>query len=365
MTALQDLADYKESKGLLVDLVPLEEILASSPGEDDPEKIRNYLIEYSVLTSKREFVLLVGSIDTMPMRIAHTDPNDHDESDVPTDFYYEDLTGNWDADGDRFFGEYGDDMNQATEDYRAEVYVGRIPWDEYERIQSICDTIIQYEEDTSARMRHALLTGATIAFDCDTPIANNMAEALYFTPAGYATTTLYENCPNADPDHDLTMGNFLWQWDTVEPGLVFMFSHGTPHSAVLGPGSGWAHFIDIYNLPQGTRPAVVLTAGCSIGSPDSYPPSLGRVLIGEGISASFLGGSRSTGYGDNPFPVLLGAARSGQSLIWNRETLAEAKTDWIEYYAETERVPVNISGPLFHQFLFLFMLYGDPSIQLR
>ena len=365
MVAVQDFADYKESKGFLVDLVSLEEILTSSPGEDDPEKIRNYLVGYSALTLEREFVLLVGSIDTIPMRIAHTDPNDHDASDVPTDFYYEDLTGNWDADGDGYFGEYGEDMNQATEDYGAEVYVGRIPWDENEQIQSICSTIIQYEEDTSARMKHALVAGATIEFDCDTSIPMNMAKVLIFNPSGYATTTLYENCPSANPDYDLTMENFLWQWDTINPGVVFMFSHGNPHASTLGPGSWWEHYIDINNLPQGEQPAVVSGFGCAIGSPDSYLPSLGRTLVRDGIAASFLGASRNTWYGDNPLPVLFGGVQSALSLIWNGEALVEAKIRWIDYYAKTERVPHNMPGPEFHQNLFLLMLYGDPSIQLR
>jgi hypothetical protein len=363
MPVLGDFTHFKVTQGFLVDMVSVEEILTTSPGNDGPEKIRNYLKGYATLTPEREFVLLVGSMDTVPMRIAHTDPNDHYDSDVPTDFYYEDLTANWDADGDGFFGEYGDDMSQATEDYEAEVYVGRIPWDEPEQIQSICDTIIQYEEDTSARMKRALVAGATIAVDCDTPIVSSMAKTLVFKPSGYETTVLYENCPSAKPDYELTMGNFLGQWDAIDPGFVFMFSHGSPYGAYLH--SSWDTFIDIYNLPQGVQPAVIATAGCSIGSPDSDPPSLGRVLVREGICASFLGASRITDYGDNPFPVLFGGAEYMSSLIWNREALAEAKMSFIEYYTKRERVPDNMPGPDFHRNLFDFMLYGDPSIQLR
>jgi|GEM_PF-2125393 len=364
MTAVQNFADYKESKGLLVDLVSLGEILTGSPGDDDPERIRNYIREYSALTPEREFVLLVGSIDTIPMRMAHTDPDNHDESDVPTDFYYENLTGNWDADGDGYFGEYGEDMDQATEDYRAEVLVGRIPWDEYEEIQSICDTIIQYEEDTSPRMKHALVAGATIEVDCDFPLPLSLGEELYNKPSGYETTSLYEDCPIADPDYELTMENFLGQWTAIDPGYVFMGSHGNAYGAYYDSPGG-VPFISTYNLPQGAQPAVVATAGCTIGSPDSYSPSLGRVLVREGIGASYLGASRLTGFGDNPLPVLFGGSVLTESLLWKRESLAEAKVGFIEYYATTERAPHNMPGPDFHRNLFLHMLYGDPSIQLR
>jgi hypothetical protein len=38
---------------------------------------------------------------------------------------------------------------------------------------------------------------------------------------------------------------------------------------------------------------------------------------------------------------------------------------FVEFYSDNERVPENMLGWYFHQNLFLFMLYGDPSIQLR
>ena len=73
----------------------------------------------------------------------------------------------------------------------------------------------------------------------------------------------------------------------------------------------------------------------------------------------------STDWGDNPFPVLLAGAQIPGSLIWNRETLAEAKASFIEYYAKREMAPDNMPGPDFHRNLFDLLVYGDPSIQLR
>jgi hypothetical protein len=75
--------------------------------------------------------------------------------------------------------------------------------------------------------------------------------------------------------------------------------------------------------------------------------------------------SRITWYGEDPFPVLLGAYASAMGLILERRALGEAKIAFIESYAKAERVPDNLSGPRFHQNLFLQMLYGDPSLQLR
>jgi hypothetical protein len=363
MQEMEDFADYKTAQEFLVEKVTLEEILADTPGNDGPEKIRNYLKGYATMTPQREFVLLVGSIDAIPMRIAHPDPLDHTESGtVPTDFYYEDLTSEWDSDGDGFFGEYGDDMTQETEDYVAEVSVGRIPWDEPEQIRAICDTIMRYEEDLSPRMTQALLAAAPLFTACDTAIPMELAKNVFFIPSGYTTTTLYEGCPLAEPDFELTQEGFLRQWEALNPGLAFLFSHGSSHGAFYNWFSDY--FIDVEHLPQGVEPAMVVMVGCKSGSPDSTGPSLGRVLVKDRVSASFLGSSRDSRRGDNLLPIFLGMAEAARDLVIGGRCLAEAKAGFVESYAKHEAAPDNIPGAYLHQNLFIFLLYGDPSIQL-
>ncbi len=353
--------DHKESLGLLVDVVSLESILGSTPGVDDPEKIRNYLKGYADLTPQREFVLLVGSMDTVPMRTAYPDPLDHEWRDVPTDFYYEELTGDWDSDGDGYYGEYGQDMSQGTDDYGAELFVGRIPWDLPEQIESMLERVMFFEEDETSRMKRAIGAAATISSPCDAAVWLEQAKNIVMVPAGYDTTTLYEDCPSANPDLELTRYNFLGQWEFQEPGLVAWFSHGNPHGSYYGEDP--YTFIDVDNIPRDVAPAVCLTSGCTVGAPDEV--SLGRVVVREGVCSAFLGSSRSTIYGTNPVPAFTAQFKISSSLISDRRALGEAKIISIEYYAHAETVPDNIDGPSFHQDLFQFMVFGDPSIQLR
>lgn len=361
LPSVTDFADYKESRGWIVDVVSLEDILSTTPGEDDPEKIRNYLKGYSTLTAQREFVLLVGSMDGVPMRVAYPNPLDHVWSDVPTDFYYEELTGDWDSDGDGFYGEYGEDMTPATEDYHAELYVGRIPWDLPEQIESMLHGMILYGEDTSARMKRALGAAATISTPCDAAAWLEQAKHTVLKPAGYDATTLYEDCPGANPDFELSRTRFLGQWSIEEPGLAAWFSHGNPY------GSYYAEdpytFIDVDNMPENVAPAVCLTSGCTVAAPDEE--SLGREIVREGACAAFLGSSRITFYGLDPVPAFTAQFKISTSLVSDRRAVAEAKILSIEYYADVEEVPDNIDGPSFHQDLFQFMVFGDPSIQLR
>ncbi len=364
MPLLRDFMDFKAAQGFLVDGLFLEEVLADTPGNDDPEKLRNYLKGYATLTPQREFVLLVGSVDVLPMRFAHPDPFDHsDSAAVPTDFYYEELTSEWDADGDGFFGEYGDDMSQETDDYRAEVSVGRIPWDEPEQIRTVCDTIMRYEEDDSPRMKRALLAAAPLFTACDTAIPMEVAKNGLFIPSGYTATTLYEGCPQAAPDLELTQEGFLREWEALDPGLAILFSHGSWYGSLYNGRS--EYFIDADHLPQAVEPAVVVTMGCQSGSPDSTDPGLGRVLVRDGVCASFLGSSRDSRRGASLLPIFLGMADAASDLVIGRRCLAEAKAGFVESYAGHEKAPDNIPGAYMHQNLFIFLLYGDPSLQLR
>ncbi len=360
LPSISDFAAYKESRGFLVDTVTLEEILAGTPGIDDPDKIRNHLMGYADSTPDREFVLLVGSMSTMPMRIAYPDPDDHVNQDVPTDFYYEELTGNWDGDGDGYYGEYGDDMSQATEDYVAELYVGRIPWDDPLEVENILDTIMLYDTDNSARMTRVIGAAATIMVPCDSAAWVNLAKGLYLDRAGYETTALYENCPSANPDLELSRDNFLGEWESQEPGLITWFSHGSSYASYGGPQGT---FIDVDHLPQGVLPAVGITSGCTVGNPEVA--SLGRVIVREGVCAAFLGSSRSTWFGDDPVPAFVSQLKVAENFIWARKALSESKILSLEYFAQAERVPDNLPGEYFHQDLFQFMVFGDPSIQIR
>jgi hypothetical protein len=107
----------------------------------------------------------------------------------------------------------------------------------------------------------------------------------------------------------------------------------------------------------------VITSACTVGAPDTE--SLGRVLVREGLAAGFLGGSRTTWFGDDPIPAFSAQFKISTSLITERRALASAKAASLAHFVRTERVPDNLPGPLFHQDLFDFIVFGDPSVQLR
>ena len=126
--------NWKTLIGFNIKIVKIKDSeIYNQPGFDLAEQIRNFLREYYEIWDIK-FLLIVGDIDTIPMRYCYYDPSNHDNSsnniyrgDVPTDYYYADLTlpdiESWDLDGDGFYGEYRQDLP----DFEAEIFVGRIP----------------------------------------------------------------------------------------------------------------------------------------------------------------------------------------------------------------------------------------------
>ena len=147
--------------------------IASQPGADLAEQIRNFLRAYYISWGI-EYVLLVGDYATVPMRICYPDPTYHvyDPSDpgliapgTPCDHYYADLSAadaaSWDSDGDGYIGEYGQD----DPDFLAEVSVGRIPVNNTARITYTLNKLVAFEQDTGAWKNNALIAGSILFFE--------------------------------------------------------------------------------------------------------------------------------------------------------------------------------------------------------
>src|ERR1041385_4885832 len=122
-TTLTDYVRYKKRQ-LPTDLISLENVLKTSKGVDDPEKLKRYL--YSAWKERNVgYVLLVGDADVMPVRFMVLDrvtPAAFDYAFYPSDMYYSDLAhddgsfDDWNGQHDAFhqgyFGEVRGDKNK-------------------------------------------------------------------------------------------------------------------------------------------------------------------------------------------------------------------------------------------------------------
>lgn len=112
-------------------------------GPDLPAKIRNCIKDYYI-NQGLGWVILGGDVDEVPTRrgYAFTAGKTYDKDDyLQCDYYYSDLDGSWNADGDEYWGEYKED----NIDMYPDVFVGRLPGSSLSDIRVLVRKILTYE----------------------------------------------------------------------------------------------------------------------------------------------------------------------------------------------------------------------------
>ncbi|MBN1800752.1 MAG: PKD domain-containing protein [Candidatus Lokiarchaeota archaeon] len=209
----QDLADYKNSIGISTTIVTVEDIYANYSGVDNQEKIRNFIIdaynEWGI-----EYVLLGGDGDGTPggdsiIPTRGFYDGQVGDTNVPSDLYYAALDGNWNDDGDSYWGEIGE------EDLYAEVYVGRAPVDSEQELSNFIMKTLAHETTSDAYLSEALMLGEYLGSHFGIPwggaskdevkdgSTNNGYETVGFPPE-YNMSTLYDR--DLDP----------YEWDSSD-----------------------------------------------------------------------------------------------------------------------------------------------------
>ncbi|GAG34549.1 unnamed protein product, partial [marine sediment metagenome] len=148
------LVDHKNNFSVQTNLTTVEYINDTFPGRDTAEKIK-YFIKYAIEEWGISYVLLIGDINKLPIRVAYSIPW---ADDLLTDLYYADIYNetfdfcSWDANDNDRFGEgefesgFPPKMNNIDEvDLYPDVYIGRLPCTYEEEVDIVVDKIITYE----------------------------------------------------------------------------------------------------------------------------------------------------------------------------------------------------------------------------
>ncbi len=149
--SLQPLVDHKNNYGVTTVLVPIDEIYSSYYGRDDAERIK-YFIQHAVEDWDTQYVLLVGDMKKLPIRVTFAS---WWERDLLSDLYYADIYDanadfcSWDENRNDRFGEIDHDGNDLDGvDLYADVHVGRLACRDATEVSTVVNKIITYEQET-------------------------------------------------------------------------------------------------------------------------------------------------------------------------------------------------------------------------
>jgi len=389
---------HKQALGMAVTWVRDKDLAAITvgPKAGDAERMRFWLQDnYKKLNLK--YLLIIGNPDPnrkgVPMKLTYAYANNIQHSTItPSDYYYADLTGNWDLDGDGKVGEYPDDEGTGGVDITPELYVGRLPiYDNNARaLDSILSKIMSYANDKGDKSwrKRVLQPAAMLFYENQYGQTHyridgaTMANAIWdkcIKPRKYTHTTLFEE-DGADPsklkgDIPLTRDNVVKEWNKGY-GMVTWFGHGSAggvyrtiwtadkdkdkipdYNEISSPA--FFSYDDIMKLDD-TRPSVVFHGSCSNGTPESAS-NIGYGLLLNGaiatvsstrIAVIILGGSYSTSK-SNIFGVemdftdlVLAGKRFGEALFEAKLNLSE-QLGMLTWFTRVQ-----------------LSLYGDPALSL-
>ncbi len=335
---LDDFVRYKQALGFNVCIIT-ENDFGIAEGKQRALNMRTWLQNHYV-TDSIEYVLLVGNpnpddetiaddpFGDIPMLMCWPRYPAPDYRNSPTDYFYADLTGNWDSDGDGYYGEHADDSGV---DFYPEVFVGRIPVynEDYTTLDNILERVMNHHivaGDEKNNILEAIAISNYAEEDGDDKLLRsdglNCPQDFYnyiLLSSGMEDTVMYERS-GIDPvpvtafhyDLPLTDNNFITEFNKGQ-GAVFWWGHGSDEGVfrkywendVDGSIGGipeaeemaWETFMhsDNMSLLETDQPSFIYQSSCYNGYPEN-PNNLGYAMLKRGAAISTVSASRVSWY---------------------------------------------------------------------
>ena len=163
--AFQELVSLYLKRGLKTQIATLEDIYSNMEGQDNQEKIRNYIIqEYT--EKDITFALLGGDVELFPYRGFYCSVQSssvYEDYNIPTDLYYSALDGTWDDNNNSVWGEIGED------DLLPEVSVARYSFSNAADLENLIHKTVEYQDNpVLGELKNPLLAGEDLYNDPQT-----------------------------------------------------------------------------------------------------------------------------------------------------------------------------------------------------
>lgn len=359
-----DLVDQKQGFGLNVNVYTVEEIYANYSGHDNPERIRNFIIDaydtWSGTENPLQWILLGGDSGIVPARQVRNHvyfSSSWHSVNIYTDNYYSCLDDDWDNDGDHSYGE-GDsaDHFMATgtsgeeADWFSEVSIGRASLEDSTEIANWINKSISYENLSSDTdyLQTATLIGELLnsnPYTCGGTAQDEIA--LYLDD--YNLTKYYE-----------MDGSFS------KTGIISTINAGTNMISHLGHTS-YTRVFDLYDSDvaslSNTNYCMIYSQGCRTGQYSGIDCIAESFLENEHGAFAFLGNTHWGFYST--------LKDQGTSQLFNREFVDaltnENLTNLGKANSDSKEDLTGIIGSVgaMRWCAMVMSLFGDPHLSIK
>lgn len=295
VTSFSDLIDFYAEKGLITEIISMTEIISSSSGTDNAEKLRNYIkTEYN--ENNISYVLLGGDVEIIPYRgfYCHVQSSSvYEDEGIPSDLYYSSLDGTWNNDMDNLWGEIGED------DLLPEIAVGRMPFSDVSELENMLNKTLMYQQNPIVdELNNPLLVDEKLMDDPETWGADYLDLLIGFhDDNGYETTGIPENDPYVtlyERDGDWSTWDLSPLYEEINLGHPFIYHSGHASSDYVMGLSNYDITNSNFNQVNGTAHnyTFLYTHGCICGAFD-YEDCIAEEMVKiDNFLAGFIGNSR-------------------------------------------------------------------------
>ena len=391
--------EHKRARGFEVRLID-ETLWGGGEGDEAADNIRTWLqANYEPLNLR--YLLLLGDprpTGDVPMR--GTRPANNAYQDwagnpvVLTDFYFAELDGDWDLDGDGLLGEYpvnpaqiepgspasahpdslADDMGPGGVNRDAEIAVGRIPfYGDVAALDHILQKTMDYENAPADEIdwrRSALIAaeGQNRAFFGELIRSEILVPNEYESYRVYDVHACWDNELNQGvgcrspidgvPEHlHCTPAHVEAGINIMRPGFVTWLTHGSGRGAASVMQMG-----NVMSLPD-DQPFFTFQASCSNSQPMTTQ-NLSYELLKNGAIGTIGATTISHGPG-SPMPSLVNdAGNAGMAYNYAKRLITDGMTAGEALTSLRREVGVNNRWWYWKNYL-TFNLWGDPSVGLN
>lgn len=406
-TMLNAFVAHKQSRGFNTYVFDENDWSAGGlTGDAAAEALRTFLQQANNQYNLR-YLLIIGDprVDTGPVPMKRTYPRttgavgqtpsfgtttcNFSQSQVPSDFYYAELGGDWDLDNDGLYGEFGQAsaVGTTTGDFGVggveldyDLSVGRIPtYGSSNNPSLLADGIIKLDHILTKIINYQTVSAASIDWRFSALIATEGANRLFygealtndvFSPQGItavdriydsASCTLAGNCNpllSTAPTYDqCTIPNVQTTLQSQTPGLVTWLTHGGGTGAAAVMNTSTAASLD------DTKPFITFQASC-LNSQVTNTNNLSYSLLVNGAIATVGATAISHGPG-SPVDLTSDAHRSGIAGMGYEFNQRVASGDSVGDALMGVKQDADLYGRCWYwQNQVGFNLFGDPEVRL-
>ncbi len=344
-SAWQRLANWKIGAGYTAQVFTTDWIYANYSGYDNPEKIRNFLKDYFT-NQGLIYAVLGGDNNIVPERDAYT--SYYSPYYLASDYYYSDLDGTWDANGNHQYGEISGDGVDGYFD----IYVGRPPVDDATEINYFLNKDSIYIYNTPSSYIQKILLPSVMLFSQYNYHGRVVNDAIGSKFPGWTVTKLEDQVAPA------TRNAFNQNYN-----LMHIAAHGDQNGTYTQSGSPVFTTSDISYLTN-TMPTIMNSIACYSGDFDDYNDCFAEALVTSqyGCVATIM--NSRYGWGT---PPSMGPSEQMDTCFFS-VVLKDTFRLGILHGATKNHyrnVIWNASQPVWHYCGVELNLFGDPEMSVR